>query len=407
LPEIEPFAAVRYRASGEELAALIAPPYDVISSEHVARLRARHAHNVVRLILRAGEDAAGYDEVGRTYGAWLEQGILGQDPEPALFLLEQVFTVDGACYRRRGMLARFRAEDPGGSILPHEHTRAAAKEDRFQVLRATRANFSPIFLCFPDQDGAFSRQADAVATGAATVSLTDEDGVALTLWRIASANTIGEFTRLFAATRAYIADGHHRHATALRLRDSEGPDSAWTLGYFCPLNDPGLLVLPYHRILRSGPNLTELRAALESRLRVTEIGDPAQAAKIVAQSKAAHAYAFVDPQAAAGLLVESAAPPPDAESAPPCLRALDTFFLHQTVLQRLLGLGDDAVEFVHSPEEIPLRRPKLAIYMRATEVRQIVAVADARESMPAKSTFFHPKLPSGLVIHPLKASARK
>ncbi len=400
MPEIEPFTAIRYRASGDELAALIAPPYDVISSEHAAKLRARHPHNVVQLILRT---SAGYDAVGQTYRTWLEQGVLRQDAEQGLFLLDQSFALDGVRYRRRGLLARFRAEDPGGSILPHEHTRAAAKEDRFQILRATRANFSPIFLCFSDQAGVFSRRASQACIEAPIVSVSDDDGVVHTLFRMTAPEAVGELTQLLRSTPAYIADGHHRHATALRLRDNEGPDGAWTLGYFCPLDDPGLVVLPYHRILRSGPSLAELRARLEPALRVTEIPDPTQAAGVVARSSARHAFAFVDPLSPSGLLVESETSEPTPAFAPACLRELDAFFLHETILRGRLGLGDDAVDFVHSPDAIPLRNPKLVIFMRATRVQQIVAVAEAHESMPAKSTFFHPKLPSGLVIHPLKA----
>jgi uncharacterized protein (DUF1015 family) len=208
--------------------------------------------------------------------------------------------------------------------------------------------------------------------------------------------------------RAYIADGHHRHATALRYRDAVGPDGAWTLGYFTPIEAPGLLVLPYHRILAEGPTLEEAARRLAGPFRLTPLADARAAAVAVAASSASHAFALAEPGRGA-LVVEAG---PGAErllpaEAPACLRALDTWFLHHAVLGPLLGVPDAAVSYVHSQAEAEEALAgdgcRLAALLRATPVHQIVDVADAGESMPAKSTFFHPKLPSGLVIHPLVA----
>jgi uncharacterized protein (DUF1015 family) len=218
---------------------------------------------------------------------------------------------------------------------------------------------------------------------------------------------IGGFVSLLATPKAYIADGHHRHATALRYRDERGPDGAWTLGYFTTMEAPGLLVLPYHRLLSGGPSLDEAKRKLEAGpFRVTGSASAAEAASIVEASKAPYAFALAAPDA--GAVVAEALPaagdllkPED----PPSLRALDTYFFHNAVMTRVLTIPEDTVSYVHSLHEAEDALAgggcRLAALMRGTPVRQIVDVAEAGESMPAKSTFFHPKLPSGLVIHPL------
>jgi uncharacterized protein (DUF1015 family) len=409
LTEVQPFRGVVYRVSDGDLPKVLAPPYDVIPPAYQAELYSRDPRNVVRLVLNREPGDAGYEEAGRTYERWLAEGVLAQDAEPAFYLMEQSFAgQDGRTLRRFGLLARFRAEDPErGVILPHEHTRKAAKEDRWRVLKTTRANFSPIFLMFPDPEARFSVLASEAMVGKPMSVYTDDGGVGHRLWRIAEPATVASFQRLLEAPKAYIADGHHRHATALRYRDETGADGAWTLGYFTPMGAPGLLVLPYHRILAEGPSLAEARVRLEKGpFRTAAASTPAEAARAVARSEAPYAFALA--AAGEGALVMEATPaaadllsPQD----PPSLRALDTYFFHKAVLARVLSIPEEAVSYVHSlaeaEEAVASGRCRLAALMRGTPVRQIVDVAEAKESMPAKSTFFHPKLPSGLVIHPL------
>jgi uncharacterized protein (DUF1015 family) len=407
LAEIQPFEGVLYRDA--ELSRVLAPPYDVIPPSYRDELHARHPHNIVRVVLNRAPGDAGYADAGETYRRWRAEGVLVADAAPALYLLEQSFAEAGRTLRRFGVLARFRAEDPERRvILPHEHTRAAAKEDRWRVLDATRANFSPIFLMFKDPAARFSALA-AEATGRPPAArYTDDGGVGHRLWRVGDGGLVARFQALLAGAKAYIADGHHRHATALRYRDAVGPDGAWTLGYFTPMDAPGLLVRPYHRIVSEGPSLEDAARRLEGPFLLTPQGDAAAAAGAVAVSSAPWAFALAGPGRGA-VVVEAL---PGAErllpaEAPACLRALDTYFLHHAVLGPLLGVPDAAVSYVHSQAEAEeaLARGscRLAALMRATPVRQIVDVAEAGESMPAKSTFFHPKLPSGLVIHPLVA----
>jgi uncharacterized protein (DUF1015 family) len=406
--EIQPFRGVLYRVPESDLPKVLAPPYDVIPPALQADLYARDPRNVVRLVLNREAGDAGYEEAGRTYRLWLADGTLAADPAPAVYLLEQTFEVDGRTLRRYGLLTRFRAEDPAARvILPHEHTRKAAKEDRFRVLLATRANFSPIFLMFPDTEARFSALAAEITGAAPALRYAEDGGVGHRLWRVADPGVIGAFAKLLRGTRAYIADGHHRHATALRYRDETGPDGAWTLGYFTPMGAPGLVVLPYHRLLSAGPSVGEASRKLEAAgFRVSAAPNAAEAARAAAASPAPHAFALAAP--GGGALVAEALPAArellKAED-PPSLRALDTYFFHNAVMSRVLSIPEDAVSYVHSfaeaEEALARGACRLAAFMRATPVQQIVDVADAGESMPAKSTFFHPKLPSGLVIHPL------
>jgi uncharacterized protein (DUF1015 family) len=386
---------------------VLAPPYDVIPPGYRDELYARDPHNIVRVVLNREPGDLGYTEAGEAYRRWLAEGVLAPDEAPSFYLLEQAFAAGSETLRRLGLLARFRAEDAERRvILPHEHTRAAAKEDRWRVLLATRANFSPIFLMFPDPQRRFGTLALEAMALPPQAFYTDDGGVAHRLWRMSDQATISRFQALLAGPKAYIADGHHRHATALRYRDANGPDGAWTFGYFTPMGVPGLLVEPYHRILSEGPSLDQAAQKLGSRFRVTRAPDVAQAAAGAASSKAGYAFALAEPGHGA-LVVEAksgAAKLLDSAAAP-SLRALDTYFLHHAVLGPLLGVPDTAVSYVHSLAEaqasVAAGACRLAVLMRATPVEQIVDVAEAGESMPAKSTFFHPKLPSGLVIHPL------
>jgi uncharacterized protein (DUF1015 family) len=404
--EIRPFAGVLYRVPAADLPRVLAPPYDVIPPAYQEELYARDPRNIVRVVLNRTQGDAGYDEAGQTYRRWLTEGVLAPDPQPALYVLEQSFALGGKRLRRYGLLARFRAEDLSkGVILPHEHTRSAAKEDRYRVLKATRANFSPIFLMFQGA-GRFAARVAMVIGGSAALVYTDDHDVRHRVWRVTEHSAVTAFTEAIGDVKAYIADGHHRYATALRYRDEVGPDGAWTLGYFTPMDAPGLAVLPYHRILSQGPGLADARRALDPRFKLREVAGVATAAEQVAASPAPYAFALAAPGGQA-LVAEARS---DAASllpadAPVSLRALDTYFLHKAVLGPLLDVPDDAVSYVHSlgeaEEAVAASRCQLAVLMRGTPVRQIVDVAEARESMPAKSTFFHPKLPSGLVIHPL------
>jgi uncharacterized protein (DUF1015 family) len=407
VPEIEPFAGVFYRVPEAELGRLLAPPYDVVPPAYRDELYARDPRNIVRVILNRAPGDEGYAATGATYRKWLADGLLAPDPRAALYVLEQTFAHEGRTLRRFGLLARFRAVDPAERVvLPHEQTRPAAREDRWKVLCATRANFSPVFMMFPDPERRFTHGVSEVIGGGAALHYVDDAHTSHRLWRVADEARIDAFRRHLVAVKAYIADGHHRYATALRYREAHGPDGAWTFGYFTPMEAPGLLILPYHRVLSQGPTPAEAEKALCERFALRSADSVPEAAARVARSSAAYAFALAWPGEAA-LVAEAKEEAKGLlpETTPPSLRALDSYFLHHAVLGPLLSAPEEAVSYVHSLHEaeqaVAKKACRLAVLLRGTPAQQIVAVAEAGESMPAKSTFFHPKLPSGLVIHPL------
>ena len=408
MTEIRPFRALRYPASLGPLESLLAPPYDVISEEYRQTLLSRHPANVVRVILKDPADGdRGYARIGETFAKWRAGGTLAQDLEPAIYLLEQRFAWEGRRYVRLGILTRFKVEPEGSPVIrPHEKTRGPAKEDRFSVLKATRANFSPIFLFFEDQGAFAAAAARAKGRHPILAEYKDDDGVGHTVWAITNAEDVRALAEPAGGGPSYIADGHHRYATAQRYLREVGPEGTTTYGYFCP-NDEGLLVLPYHRILFGAPSLAEVMSRLEGRYLLNVASDPEAAAREVANSTLPFAFAICWPDGKS-VVCESAPGVEDElpKESPPCLKDLDTYFLHQVGFKHL-GLSDPKVEFVHSladaRAELAAHPDAVAVLMRATPLRYIAAVANASESMPPKSTFFHPKIPSGLLIHPLEA----
>jgi len=410
LAQIEAFKGIRYRVPDSELNKVLAPPYDVIPPAYQNELYARDPRNIVRVALNRTPGDGAYADAKAAFEAWQKDGTLGADAEGAVYVLEQHFKVEGKALTRIGLLTRFRAEEAEkGTILPHEHTRKEAKEDRYKLLRATKANFSPIFLMIEDDGAAIAQKLKALASGKPTASYVDDTEVENRLFTVTDPAAVRWLQDAFARRKSYIADGHHRYATALRYRDEiAGPEGAWTLGYFAPIGDAGMVVLPYHRIVSEGPSLDEARKRLEGKFLLNEVKGVAAAAKGAAASTMPYAFALAEPGGRA-LVCEAL---PECESlldgsTPPSLKALDTYFLHKAVLGPMLSIPDTAVSYVHSlaeaEENVAHGKCRFAVLMRGTPVQQIVDVAEARQSMPAKSTFFYPKLPSGLVIHPLKA----
>ena len=408
MTDIRPFRALRYPGRLGPLENLLAPPYDVISEDYRQTLLGRSPANVARVILKDPADGErGYERIGEIFKGWRGDGTLVQDKETAIYLLEQRFSWEGRTYIRSGILARFKVEPEGSPLIrPHEKTRGPAKEDRFSVLKATQANFSPIFLFFEDR-GAFAKAASrAKEAHPVLATYTDDDGIAHTVWAITRTDNIDELAKSAGSGPSYIADGHHRYATAQRYLREVGPEGAVTYGYFCP-NDEGLVVLPYHRILFGAPGAAEVMTRLEGKYLLSAAESAEHAAREVANSTLPFAFALLWPDGKA-MVCESAPGVEDElpKEAPQCLKDLDTYFLHQVGFQHL-GMTEPKVEFVHSladaKTELKAHQDAVAVLMRATPLRHIAAVANASESMPPKSTFFHPKIPSGILIHPLEA----
>jgi uncharacterized protein (DUF1015 family) len=420
MSRIRPFRALRYDPGRVDLSQVIAPPYDVVAPGERAAYFDRDPHNAIRLELTrdvADEAGTDYSDVRSTLAAWRREGVLVRDDRPALYGLRQHFSApDGTKHVRDGFFALLRLEDYADRIVrPHERTLAGPKADRLKLLRATRANLSSVFMLYEDRereiDGALARAFDAVDSEEAS----DSTGAVHALARIDAPDVI-EAARSFLRDRPLvIADGHHRYETALAYRDeqrasgADGDDAphAWILVYLANAFAPGSLLLPIHRLIQKGPAPTE--RAWKERLPgwsqiALEVPDadavPSLLARHLAPLRDRHAFAADD---ASGTLRIFSRPADDE---------LGIRVLHREVIEGVFGLDEAAVRegaiaYPKSAEQtvrdLRAGRGVVALYVNALEPEDVFRVTAAGEVLPQKSTFFYPKVPSGLLYRTFDA----
>ena len=391
---VRPLAGLRYDpARAGDLGQVLAPPYDVITAAEQAELHARSPYNVIRLILpREAERGAA---AARTLREWIAAGILAPDPEPALYLYTQQFSLpDGSTRRRDGLLCRLRLEDfSSGVVRPHERTLPGPKADRLALLRATGANLSAIF-------GLYARPGEPVrellAGAELGAPLVDVSGWHQ-LWRVTDASVIARVQAALANQTIIIADGHHRYETALAYRDEQPGNEAagYVLACLANMEEEGAVILPTHRLVRGplGPD----GAALAARLGESFTVEPVDARR----RRAAGEIDCVLP----GRRLRLRAAPAARErlrDLPPVLRGLAVELLHRAILEPVLGLGPEDLEFTHDDEEaaaaVAAGRAAVAFLLNPPSMAQVREVCLAGEVMPEKSTYFYPKLATGLVF---------
>jgi len=410
--EIAPFRALHYdtaRTGG--LAPVVAPPYDVISPADRRALIARSPYNVVEIDLPQG-DGDPYAHAAATLRAWIGEGVLVRDAAPAVWALEQDYTgPDGRRRTRHGLFARVRVEDYGpGRIRPHERTHPGPKEDRLRLTRATGANLSPIFSLY-DGD-AWPAVAPELETTPTFGEITDEDGTTHRLWRIGGADAARAAVDTLAPAELLIADGHHRYETARVHAQETGATDPHVLMALVSLRDPGLTIFPTHRLLTNldAGGRAALRAAIERDWDAEEVtlealepapGDRVTIGFLDAEERRPLRLALRDPA-----VVERALP-----GRADAYRRLDTAVTEALLLQGALGLSEDDIshfrglDYARSTAEARDRvlsgDAQAALFMGATPVELVRAVAAAGEVMPPKSTYFFPKVLTGLVLNPL------
>ncbi|HET9345605.1 MAG TPA: DUF1015 domain-containing protein, partial [Candidatus Limnocylindrales bacterium] len=287
MPQIRPFRALRYAPETvADVAAVVAPPYDVIGPEEHARLLARHPANVVRLDLPTVEPGEEPDEryrrAARTLAAWRSDGTLHKDPRSAVYVYEQAYRVPETDVERtqRGFFGRLRLEPfgPDSGVLPHERTLEAAREDRYRLLRATGVNTSPVVALYDDASGTSSAVLATLSTGEPAADVVDDEGVRHRLWIVEAdgplADRVAALVAAAGAGPVTIADGHHRYETALRYRDErrmsrsceEDPAFDYLLALLLESTAEPLTILPTHRVVRGlgAAGLADLRPGLAS-----------------------------------------------------------------------------------------------------------------------------------------------
>ena len=404
---IEPFRALHYdldRVGG--LQDVVAPPYDVIDAEQRAELLTRSPHNVVEIDLPQGDDP--YAHAADVFAQWQRDGVLVRDDQPALWALEQDYTgPDGRRRTRHGFFARVKVEDYGaGRIRPHERTHPGPKEDRLRLTRATHANLSPIFSLYDDPAGAaWGALAPHVETEP-WAQVGDEDGTVHRLWRVTDPEALAAVQAALAPAELLIADGHHRYETA-RVHHAEG-GAGHVLMCLVALQDPGLTVFPTHRLLTAVGDREALRTTIERDFEIAPTdeleptGDgPVRMGYLDAHHRRPLMLTLRDPATVAAALPDKPAP----------YRELDTAVLEALVLHGALGMSEDDISHLNgldyardtdqARERVEAGTAEAAFFMRATPVEQVRDVAATGESMPPKSTYFFPKVLTGMVFNEL------
>jgi len=437
LPDLRPFRALRYEPSRvRDLAAVVAPPYDVIDPEMRARLVARDPANVVRLDLPVEELGDGPDDryrrAARTLAAWRSDGTLRKDPQPSIYVYEQRYLIPGTERERtqRGYFARLRLEPygPDSGVLPHERTLSGPKEDRYKLLRATGVNTSPVVVLFDDISGSTEDRLAAVAGGPPDLDVSDDDGVCHRMWSLPASGdgpasiVAGSLLEAGGSAPVTIADGHHRYETALRYRDErrmsrscdEDPPFDYVLALMLEATRQELTVLPTHRLVRrigsGGAEQLLARAPELFDIEPIESSEAMKAALTGGDAAGGRGRFGLWTRAGGAILTarrDAFAPflPAGGEA----VRSLDVTLL-ATALDRLAGIdadavADGAVGYTKSAEDAIAAvdtgsGADAAFLLEPTPVVSIEAVAREGDVMPQKSTYFYPKALTGLVINP-------
>lgn len=430
MANLRPFRPLRYNpAVVGALSAVVAPPYDVISPARRDALYERSTFNAVRLILNRAPDP--YAAAAETLQAWRRDGVLRRDVQPSLcYHVEDFVHPDGSARRREGVIGAVRLEPfSTGRIRPHERTFARHKEDRMRILRAVRTNLSPIFGLFADQFAALDPARALAAARPPDMALEDDTGVRHRAWLISEPEAIHAISAALAHETVFIADGHHRYETALayaeECRTQGASDAAaphnFVMMYLASMGDPGLVILPTHRVLTgaAGANTGEVVARLRPYFRLTSFArgargefraclrqhcDDGGIGVVVAGSNEWHVATLGD----------SAVLDTYAAHLAPVVRRLDVAILDTVILRGLMDIDCTAaaqegwLTYTHDDDDAlrALEAGARAVFlMNAPRIEDVQAVCLAGETMPEKSTYFYPKLPTGLVFRPLDDEA--
>lgn len=426
MADFRPFRGLRYDPSAVgDIGSVLAPPFDVIDADEQAALHERSPFNVVRLELGEqrqddNDRSNRYTRAASTLDEWRRAGVMAQEDEPSFYVYTQEFEFEGSRRKRTAVFGRLRVESwSAGAVRPHEETMAKPKEDRLQLLRHLRVNVSPVFVT--------ARKLDVPATGAPLFDARTPDGQRYTLSAVRDRNAIETFAPGLRDEPFYILDGHHRFETALAYRDERKAQAReWTgeepenfaLAAITAADDPGLALLPIHRLVRPPALPSDVIPRLQRYFAIDDITpksyDGTALFRLLARVSASgasgtafgaigleegrlHLLTLRDAAAVRALM------PPRSAS----WQALDVSVLEYAVLRDTLGVDTtgDAIAYTEDAQrahrEVEAGRWPLAFLLNPTRIEEMLAVADAAERMPAKSTFFYPKLATGAVLNTL------
>jgi len=435
--KVKPFKAFRFNeAIVGDAGSCIAPPYDVISPAQQDQLYQKSEYNIVRIT--RGKTTPADNEINNQYTraadyfhTWIEKGVLKQDPAETIYAYVQDFQLAGKNFHRTGFIALARLEDFGKAVRPHEQTLNGPKADRLNLERATKAKFGLIFMLYNDQQKIADKIIEKAEAQKPLIDFTDEQSVRHQLLTITDKKDIDVIEKLMLDKSCIIADGHHRYETALNYyRETANPAAAYQMTAFVNTCQDGLVVLATHRLVGNLENLDNEKfiAALKENFEVTDYRfDPSQTRtdakrKMLAQMKKEYeldknAFGIYagDNVFYVAVLKNKDAMDSLAPNMSSHWKSLDVSVLHKLILEAILGVGDKQlaaggkVEYVKDTdnavdeliEEIDTGRKQLAFFMNPAKMHQIEMVTAAGEKMPQKSTFFYPKMYTGLTINKL------
>ena len=430
MPEIRPFAGIRFNPEViKDFSKIVAPPYDVIDPDGHADLLARDPHNVVRLILGSEPGSPGdYEKEAALMAKWLAEGILVQDPSPRYYLIEDTFDLPGESspYRRWGIIGRVRLEPlDTGRIHPHERTHQGPKEDRLRLMKVFKGNLSQVFSLFDGDAAVVKETLSGAFASTPDIDIQDKDGIGRRMWVIEDPPTVDRISELLGDRNYYIADGHHRYETAVTYaelmaasEDNPDPDEGYNylMMALMGMEDPGLAILPTHRLLYGFEDFdfSALKSCLSEHFDI-EDAEPSMAEQIRQGTSPSGLgrrgfvlYCPGSDRLFTVLLredVDLAREIPDL-SGP--VRELDVTLAERFLMMGCLGMTPEQIshqEHLEYHKDVSQAMDKaraegqVLALMPATGMNDLVAVTSVRERMPQKSTFFYPKLLTGLVFY--------
>jgi uncharacterized protein (DUF1015 family) len=432
MADIRAFRGFRYDLGRVgSLSDVVAPPYDVVAPDLQQRLYDKSPHNAIRLELTKGEPddtetENRYTRAANTLREWLAGNVIRQDTARSLYIYEQEFEVEGRTYTRRGFFARVRLEPFGaGKVYAHEETMSGPKEDRLKLYRATGFNLSPIFGMYPDAEGEVFRVLEPFTLKNPPLVAKDHLGVTHRLWTVSDTHAISTVIGLMGPKPVYIADGHHRYETGVKyleerkaageVHDDEAPAN-FTLMMLVGMTDPGLVILPTHRLIGGleGVSAAALESALADHFDIVErCGTDATAAWDYVQMDGSQSVlGFCTVPDGRWVVARLRDPAVMAELAPdhsPEWRSLAVSVLHKLVIERLIRekLGGTPVcRYVHLLKEVTddvaAKKCQVAVLVPPVTMDHVEEIAGHLEKMPPKSTYFYPKLLTGMVFNSLK-----
>lgn len=429
MADIRAFRGFRYDlGKAGALAEVVCPPYDVIDPALQQKLYDASPFNAVRVELTRDDPATGEDKyqlAARTLNGWVFDGALQQDTARSLYVYEQEFTAEGTTYTRRGFLARVRLEPFGtGRIFPHEQTLSGPKADRLKLYHATGFNISPVFGLYPDESNEVAAALEAVVKHAPPLAAKDHLGVTNRLWVVTDSAVISKVIGLMGPKPVFIADGHHRYETGLKyleeqraggtVQDDEAPAN-YCLMMLVGMSDPGLIILPTHRLVSGLPAVTreQVKAAVSGHFEVVGEFDTAEACWEHVQLEDLQTVlgfgTVADGKWLAVKLRDGTAMATLASDQSAEWRGLAVSILHKLVLEKLVPEkvgGEPKCTYVHLLKEVTdavaAKACQLACLVPPCGMEHVEEIAGNREKMPPKSTYFYPKVLTGLVFHSLK-----